>query len=184
MAILTHLPGIEVTINVNGRALSEHRERQLIDPPETISRYVEVQSEQHFEVHIRTSPGAVRAAGHKFFVHVDGNKTDWGLVEPRHCISGPKISISAGTHRREGLTRPYKFNVFTTDDDGSKERTKHTTQLGTIEVRIHTVSTVERLPAAPHPAARERTFAPGVPSPHEPLAEKAVKFQELSHTVG
>lgn len=152
MAILKDLPRVEVTIHVNGKPLEEHQDRHLSEAPETISRYIEIQSGQTFEVHITTRPGAIRGAGHKYVVDVDGNKVDWGLVEPRHCIGSPKLSISKGTRRKDGMFRPYIFNNFTTgtssiitirncaadankntDDEGSKDQTSQTRNLGTID---------------------------------------------------
>ncbi|KAF2160293.1 hypothetical protein M409DRAFT_29148 [Zasmidium cellare ATCC 36951] len=185
MAILNDLPRVEVTIRVNGQTLEEHRDRHLSEAPETISRYIEIQSGQTFEVHIKTNPGAIRGAGHKYVIDVDGNKVDWGLVEPRHCVGSPKVSISKGTRRKDGMFRPYKFNLFTTDDEGSKAQTSQTRNLGTIDVCIYQLSTVTKLPETPDPAARKRSTSSLIlPAPLEPLSEKAVKLQELSHTVG
>lgn len=63
MAILKTLPGVEVTIRVKGKALQEYGDKMLDDDFDTVSRYIEAQSGQTFEIKIVTKPGRTRAAG-------------------------------------------------------------------------------------------------------------------------
>ncbi|SMR64002.1 unnamed protein product [Zymoseptoria tritici ST99CH_3D1] len=73
MAILDSFPQVEVTIEVNGLPLQEHRESDLIvDPPRRTLRYVEASNDDIFEIVLTVKKGTVfRGDCIAFDVHVD-----------------------------------------------------------------------------------------------------------------
>ncbi|EGP82882.1 uncharacterized protein MYCGRDRAFT_96992 [Zymoseptoria tritici IPO323] len=75
MAILDSFPQVEVTIEVNGQPLQEHRESDLIvDPPRRTLRYVEASNDDIFEIVLTVKKGTVfRGDCIAFDVHVDGD---------------------------------------------------------------------------------------------------------------
>lgn len=66
----------------------------------------------------------------------------------------------------------------TDDVDGIKKQNETTKKLGLIEVKVFHVSEYTKTETFRNSSRREGSV------PLDPISDKAVKFQELSHTVG
>lgn len=114
MAILTSLPGVEVTITVSNSALHELEDYGSRASPDSVSRYLEVQSDGIFEIKIATSLGALRGAGLDYEIFVDGNRADGFFIAPCHCADGGHEWVSKGWRLGNGHIRQYKLRAFET----------------------------------------------------------------------
>lgn len=111
MAILASVPGVAVTIIGNGETVREYPDGQLTNTLNAVSRYIEVQTGQSFEVCIDTKPEAVHSVvGFQYRVLTDGNTADSVVVQSNNT----KRWTSKGWFLNNGFYRPYVFNKFET----------------------------------------------------------------------
>lgn len=80
MAILKRLPGVEVTITVDNEPLQEYEPKKETDPYDSVTRYVQTQPDQNFEIKIVTNQGSTRGAGLKYEITIDANIADANVV--------------------------------------------------------------------------------------------------------
>ncbi|CAD0109022.1 unnamed protein product, partial [Aureobasidium uvarum] len=176
MAILNGLPGIEITVVVDGKDLHEYQDSDMDDEADTVTRYVEAVDGANFAIKIKAT-GDNRFKGDylSFMVEVDGSWIDEPLISAAHVREGRSTRIVDGVYVRSGYSRTLKFSTLTTvlEHDSrllpDLERVKN---LGKIKV---TVTHQTRIGQSTKPY--------GQPSDNgNVVSEKSIKGQAMSHT--
>ena len=81
MAVIKYVPGIEVTVTVNGNDLKEYVAPEIKDKRNAVTRYVEVTSDSDFEISCFVKHGRkMKADFLSFGVTVDGQWITGKLV--------------------------------------------------------------------------------------------------------
>lgn len=113
MAVIDKLPGIEVTVICDGRALQEYdceeHELQPTSSKKTVTKYIESQSDKEFK--IRVHMGRVLSPNIQYEVHVDGKYTT-GFITSTSRITGNLNS--GGDEGATALTLSSGFNHLIT----------------------------------------------------------------------
>ncbi|KAK4904778.1 hypothetical protein LTR49_025828 [Elasticomyces elasticus] len=122
MVAIDHLPGVDIIVVVNGRALTEYEydDGGELDLTRTVQRYIEVKSGDIFEIHIVAQAG-FRSGGDAvaFRINVDGaGVIDAALLENGTCRTKTFTSISRGCPRGAASVLRYKFAELETVVDG------------------------------------------------------------------
>ncbi|KAF2160294.1 hypothetical protein M409DRAFT_29149 [Zasmidium cellare ATCC 36951] len=129
MAILKSLHGVEVTITVDNEPLQEYEPKEGTDPYDTVTRYVQTQPDQNFEIKIVTNQGSTRGAGLKYEVMIDANIADSTVVLSEQCAHDSMI---------------WRFRESQLEEDEYwKEPHEVLKNLGLIEVRVYHLSNIE-----------------------------------------
>lgn len=76
MAVINSCPGLEVKVVSNESALPEYADSQATDPHNTITTYVEVNSDGAFQVHFQFTDGYSCRYGVRVELRLDGHKVD------------------------------------------------------------------------------------------------------------
>jgi hypothetical protein len=82
MAVLAGVSGLEVEILVNGQPLQEYEDHSAEVPAHTTERYVEAQSDAHFEIHYTFKAPFPADRPISMIVTIDGHDVDEPLIRP------------------------------------------------------------------------------------------------------
>ena len=74
MAILGNAPGLEVTVVSNNRTLHEYPDPQVNDPENTTTKYLEVEADGAFQIHLQVKNARRNTHGIRVEVCLDGQK--------------------------------------------------------------------------------------------------------------
>jgi hypothetical protein len=108
MAIIDDHPGLSVEILIDKQALREYRDATAEDPPNAITKYAEVHTNNAFEVKTSFLENSAATYGVHVEVRLDGNKVSSYLVrlkdlkkEGGHLTSGVKSKIGNRWHKSD-----------------------------------------------------------------------------------
>ncbi|KAG9550739.1 hypothetical protein KCU71_g14049, partial [Aureobasidium melanogenum] len=83
MAVLDGLPGVEVTVIVDGEDLHEYWDADMEDEEDTVTKYIEAVDGAHFAVKIKVTEDATfKGDTLAFKIKVDGSMIRQPLIEP------------------------------------------------------------------------------------------------------
>jgi hypothetical protein len=112
MAILPSVPGLEIQVVVNDDALHEYEDHTARVSKGTVERYVEAQSNVHFEVRYAFRPPFPADRAVSMIVTIDGEDMDEPLIRPfelfdteGHVSCGP-----VGEMNGQWVVRKYRFS--------------------------------------------------------------------------
>ncbi|THZ28569.1 hypothetical protein D6C91_01865 [Aureobasidium pullulans] len=175
MAILDSLPGVGITVVVDGEDLHEYQDTHKNDGEETVTSYIEATSGANFAIRIKISKDTIYKGDRlDFGVTIDGEYVD-GLSMTKGCLD--EIILIEGMPVSQGHLKKMKFSELKTvaeeysASSGNDERVK---TLGSICVTVkhrNTTSFVPRIFAKP--AETEKIFS-----------EKDIKGEAMTHSFG
>ncbi|KAI1494819.1 hypothetical protein F5X96DRAFT_615538 [Biscogniauxia mediterranea] len=190
MAILEEIPGIEVTVQVNGRNAIEYddphasEQESAADSP-TSCRYIESIDDAEFSVSVVATSRYTWRHHHAFraTLYADGQRV--GKKVMKESSSDNRITIEGRHHfdmkKQQWYLQHFKFAAISTVDDSNQDRVQRdkelAARLGIIEVRLRRVRVLGRLPVSSH---HSRGCQPQ--AKHE-LSEKSLKGKAISHGV-
>lgn len=140
MAVLDTVPGVSVTVNVDGEPLQEYPDCEDDGEPEVNTCFVEATTGKEFEVLFRFEKG-IEADSSAFEVRimVDGTETDSTLVDAKRArVHGEHFQSTGRQISRTELAK-YRFAPLETISDGcqmSDSNEKLDKDLGTIQVKM------------------------------------------------
>ncbi|PIA93241.1 hypothetical protein CB0940_04530 [Cercospora beticola] len=111
MAVIDELPGVSISIQINGQALPEYRDDDIEDPERTISYMIEAMPNQIFEIHALASQQSC-FAGSSLAVqfYVDGKYVDGALIDASDWSAKSGASArSRGKYVSSNMLRRYQF---------------------------------------------------------------------------
>lgn len=110
MAISDLLPGLTVSIQINGRELPEYRDEDIQDPERTTSYLIEAVADSIFEIHARANPQAI-FAGSSLAIqfYVDGKYVDGTLIDAEDVSETGDSAKSQGRYVSSDMLRKYQF---------------------------------------------------------------------------
>lgn len=112
MAISDALPGVKIEVIVNGAALKEHEDHELVEDRRTTTRYIEAVSGQVFAVAIKLLPSfEFKGDCVAFPIFADGT---W--VQAPHLYKGKSKTtyLSEGRDVGGGMVRECRFAALET----------------------------------------------------------------------
>ncbi|TIA03376.1 hypothetical protein D6C82_01908 [Aureobasidium pullulans] len=173
MAILDSLPGVEITVVVDGEDLHEYQDTHKKDGEDTVTSYIEATSGANFAIRIKISKDIIYKGDRlDFGVTIDGEYVH-GSSMTKECLE--KIILIEGMPVSQGHLKKMKFSELKTvaeeysASSGNDERVK---TLGSICVTVkhrNTTSFVPRIFAKP--AETEKIFS-----------EKDIKGEAMTHS--
>ncbi|KAI1640149.1 hypothetical protein F4809DRAFT_591663 [Biscogniauxia mediterranea] len=190
MAILEEIPGIEVTVQVNGRNAIEYddphasEQESAADSP-TSCKYIESIDDAEFSVSVVATGRYTWRHHHALLatLYADGQRVRGKVMEV--SSSDNRITIEGRRHfdmkKQQWYLQRFKFAAISTVDDSKQDRVQRdkelAARLGIIEVRLRRVRVLGRLPVSSH-------HSPGCqPQAKHELSEKSLKGKAISHGV-
>ncbi|OTB08527.1 hypothetical protein M426DRAFT_317152 [Hypoxylon sp. CI-4A] len=190
MAVLDHVPGIEVTVQVNGRTATEYDPPDIPDDEEEAiaTKYIECIDGANFSIDTRVTwdyDWGYRNHMLKFRYYVDGAYTRGKVIDTSKIRNGVASSLSDGrrsycprTH--QWVHQRYQFSAINTVDDATKERIEHDMEtakdLGCIEVRV--TRTIYLGKSSSRPSKHKRN---PIENSDLEISEKSLKGKATSH---
>ncbi|SMQ55670.1 unnamed protein product [Zymoseptoria tritici ST99CH_3D7] len=178
MAILDSFPQVEVTIEVNGQPLQEHRESDLIvDPPHRTLRYVEASNDDAFEIVLTVKKGTVfRGDCIAFDVHVDGDYIGGPIFWKGSCDDEDNSQVEDGRIGPRNTVQKFRFSGL---DISDADRTlpkedERLVGIGTILVTFQDCRQVREVKETLRSKKKRKLGT---------VSEKAVKGRALSHSI-
>ncbi|KAI5269936.1 hypothetical protein E4T47_06591 [Aureobasidium subglaciale] len=195
MAILDTLPGLEVSVVVNGQDLHEYQDSHARDVEDTVTKYIEVVSDAYFAIKVTTAR-KLKMPGNNLYVRVtiDGIRVDGiDLSRMDNNRSGPYMIDSTVAGNSVGKLKFSKLNIVEEKGVGLSQDRDKVQKLGCIEVvAIHENKTKTkskrkvRLPAQVEDSegnTNEDDENNGDDEDNEKtVSEKDVKGQGVTHT--
>jgi hypothetical protein len=115
MAVTEALPGVEVTIEINGQALPELTDTDLEVEPKTMTRYVEAQSDTEFAVRIKVNPNTIfKSDCLRARISVDGTWADSPIFLKEDLGNSYFNRLKQGMSLPGGNMRPFRFSALET----------------------------------------------------------------------
>lgn len=116
MAVLDELPGVEVSIEVDGEPLKEYEDADREQAAETVVRYVEATSEAAFKIKFAVKNEAKTFLGDRlaFRVYIDGNFADAPRLKRPGSYGAHKTKYSLGFRKSDNESWSYEFNRLET----------------------------------------------------------------------
>ncbi|KXT00142.1 hypothetical protein AC578_3286 [Pseudocercospora eumusae] len=181
MAITKALPGVVVSVLVNGAALQEYADSEVEDDARTVTRYVEATSGQTFAISCET-PSNFEFAGNciSYNIHMDGKRVDSHLVLAKNVHPNGSLGVRKGITLDKDTMRKFCFAKLRTSEGEMHNAPPAASiqNLGSITVEVHhrrmTGRKLKRSWA--HPEGRATSL--------DVVPEKALKGQAVSHSVG
>ncbi|THW64471.1 hypothetical protein D6D19_09493 [Aureobasidium pullulans] len=176
MAILDSLPGVEITVVVDGEDLHEYQDTDMEDEEDTITKYVEAVTDATFAIKIKGSKRVTyKGDCLSFHVSVDGSSIEWPMIFSEATKVEDHIRIVEGVYVRDGYLRKPKFNALETVTEhgfGLPEDLARAESLGSIRVVVtHAVRT--SIIDSVHIEPEDDT---GI------ISEKAIKGKAMTHS--
>lgn len=114
MAVLNSCPGVEVKILSNKKDLKEYADTKANDPPNSTTRYIEVELDGAFEVHLQFTDQYSDRYGVRVDVKLDGHKVAGRLYRASrvknaagHTLAGAQKKIRGRWHISN-----FRFSLF------------------------------------------------------------------------
>ncbi|KAL2032885.1 hypothetical protein VTO58DRAFT_106057 [Aureobasidium pullulans] len=175
MAILDSLPGVEITVVVDGEDLHEYQDADMEDEENTVTKYVEAVTGANFTIKIMV-PKKFGFEGTclSFHVLVDGAEAEHPLIQPRHVRRAPKVRSVEGARVSNTHIRKFRFTELETVNDhgfGLPKDLERVKELGYIRVEVFhkTVKNISKR------VCKELQKDEGF------ISEKAIKGKAISH---
>lgn len=114
MAVIEALPGVEVTIEVDGQPLHEYidADSDEAEDSRTVTRYVEAQNDQVFRIACTVTPRFEFAGDLVGFPsRVDGQEFHSKVIEKRHVLESSKTVYRQGHKPTPELLKKFIFNA-------------------------------------------------------------------------
>lgn len=112
MAILDSLPGVEITVVVDGEDLHEYQDTHKNDGEDTVTSYIEATSGANFAIRIKISKDTIYKGDRlDFGVTIDGEYVD-GLSMTKGCLD--EIILIEGMPVSQGHLKKMKFSELKT----------------------------------------------------------------------
>lgn len=117
MAVLDSLPGVEVTVVVDGKDLHEYRDADMEDDENTVTKYIEAVDDANFAINIKATKDA-RFEGTclAFKVLVDELVVRRPLIDSAHVRRRNYVRIVDGVQTKAEHSRKLKFNALETGE--------------------------------------------------------------------
>ncbi|KAH0159986.1 hypothetical protein KCU67_g6903, partial [Aureobasidium melanogenum] len=176
MAVLDGLPGVEVTVVVDGQDLHEYQDADMEDDEDTVTKYIEAVDNANFAIKIKVSED-VEFKGDclSFDISVDGVHIDRPLVSGP--ISQEVLRVADGVRVGSEHIRKLKFNALEIVDKhgfGLPKDLDRVKDLGKIKIRVT------------HQNKIRQTFNKIYSQPdrgsEEFISEKAIKGHAVTHS--
>ncbi|KEQ87734.1 hypothetical protein M438DRAFT_342867 [Aureobasidium pullulans EXF-150] len=178
MAILDSLPGVKVTVVVDGEDLHEYQDTDMEDEENTVTKYVEAVTGANFAIKFKGSRELEYKGEYlSLEVLVDGLCIDRPLIGRERTRKGSYTYLSEGLTVRAGYMRRLRFNTLETVTEhgfglpADLERVKN---MGKIEVRLTHENKVKRTEAVYNKVVDNEGI----------ISEKAIKGQAMTHSLG
>lgn len=115
MAVSDEIPGLEVTITVNGKPLKEYEDTTLREEERTVTRYIEAVSGQEFKVCFKVRNGA-HFAGNLLAckISMDGNFVVTPILRKVSSRHGDHVRTIDGQEQAEGMMKKFFFSAIET----------------------------------------------------------------------
>ncbi|KAH0006756.1 hypothetical protein KCU78_g12139, partial [Aureobasidium melanogenum] len=158
MAVLDGLPGVEVTVVVDGKDLHEYQDADMEDDEGTITKYIEAVDNANFAIRIKVTKDAT--------FHV--STTDVSAGSDVFAVDGVQI----GARR----LRKLKFNTLETVTEhgyGLPRDLERVKDLGKIQIEVNHETMIEQIPVI---YRKPDTGSEGF------ISEKAIKGQAMTHS--
>ncbi|KAG9683845.1 hypothetical protein KCU95_g18025, partial [Aureobasidium melanogenum] len=178
MAVLDGLPGVEITVVVDGEDLHEYQDADTEDDEDTVTKYIEAVDNANFAVKIKVTKDA-KFKGNRlaFEVLVDGTRISRPLIGPRRRQVSTHVQMVRGIQVGDRHVRKLRFDALETVTEhglGLPEDLQRVKNLGKIQVRVTHKNLVGK--------KTSRTYS----KPDEPsegfVSEEAVKGQAVTHS--
>lgn len=115
MAVIEALPGVEVTIEVDGQPLREYSDADSdeAENPRTVIRYVEDQNDQVFRIACTVTP-RFKFEGDLvcFPSRVDGQEFHSKVIKERHVLESSKTVYREGYRPTQESLKRFTFNAI------------------------------------------------------------------------
>ncbi|TIA62545.1 hypothetical protein D6C77_02681 [Aureobasidium pullulans] len=196
MAILDSLPGVEITVVVDGEDLHEYQDTDMEDEENTVTKYVEAVTDANFAIKIKGSQ-ELQYKGDclSLDVLVDGLRIQRPLIGREATRNGGYTRLVEGLKVNAGYMRRLRFNTLETGTwtHTSQQRAKSNSFILVTEhgfglpedlERVKTMGKIEvRLVHKIWDKPTERTYK-DVANDIGIISEKAIKGQAVTHSLG
>ncbi|THX82003.1 hypothetical protein D6D04_03752 [Aureobasidium pullulans] len=177
MAILDSLPGIEITVVVDGEDLHEYQDTDMEDEENTVTKYVEAVTDANFAIKIKGSRELEYKGEYlSLKVLVDGLCIEKPLIGRERTRKGSYTRLVEGLNVRAGYMRKLRFNTLETVTEhgfGLPEDLERVKNMGKIEVRLTHENKVKRAEAVYNKVVDNEGI----------ISEKAIKGQAMTHSL-
>ena len=113
MAIINDLPGVEVTVTVHDYDLQEYHDGDVEDEERTVTKYIQAQEGQLFEVRIKVPKGfTFEGDCLAFTIFVDGNWVVEPLVDAELCALCDSLDRIKGVEEPNNYIRRFCFRAI------------------------------------------------------------------------
>ncbi|THY50640.1 hypothetical protein D6C97_06964 [Aureobasidium pullulans] len=178
MAILDSLPGVEITVVVDGEDLHEYQDTDMEDEENTVTKYVEAVTDANFAIKIKGSQELeYKGDCLSLDVLVDGLRIERPLIGRERTRKGSYTRLVEGLNVRAGYMRKLRFNTLETVTEhgfGLPEDLERVKNMGKIEVRLTHENKVKRTEAVYNKVVDNEGI----------ISEKAIKGQAMTHSSG
>lgn len=124
MAVLDGLPGVEVTIVVDGADLHEYQDTDTVDDRNPVTKYIEAVDNTNFAIKIKVTKDATfEGDALVFYTKVDGTCIFNPVIQPIHVQAGAHTKIVEGVEVGHHRIRKLKFNALETGEWSCHYRT-------------------------------------------------------------
>ncbi|KAG9517387.1 hypothetical protein KCV07_g6167, partial [Aureobasidium melanogenum] len=177
MAVLDGLPGIEVTVVVDGKDLHEYQDAGMEDDEDTVTKYIEAVDNANFAIKIKVTKDAEFKGNRlSFKVLVDGSLISRPLVGPLRRRTPTGVRMVNGIQVGDRHIRKLKFDALESVTEhglGLPEDLQRVKNLGKIEVQVTHKNTIRRT---------SKTYGKPGDNSDGFISEKAVKGQAVTHS--
>ncbi|KAG9199641.1 hypothetical protein G6514_008302 [Epicoccum nigrum] len=145
MAILDSCPGLEVKLVSNDKAFNEYRDSRAEDANNTITHYVEVESDGTFQINLQVTDAYKSKHGIGFDIRLDGQKVDHRLIRLEDLQKPGGHVFSGASHKMNGkwFVSDYKFSQFVLDFNSHTQLDGETTER--LRDELHGISEFDRI---------------------------------------
>ncbi|KAG9653192.1 hypothetical protein KCU95_g13375, partial [Aureobasidium melanogenum] len=178
MAVLNGLPGVEVTVVVDGEDLREYQDPNMEDGEDAITKHIAVVDGANFAMKIKVTEDALFEGNTLAFnVKVDGSEVSEPIIEPTDVEEHSYVQLVEGVDVGPQRIRRLRFSALETvneqnsappeDDDRLKD-------LGKIEIRVSHRNVIKNV--------RASYYEPETGNENAAVTEEAIKGQGLTHS--
>lgn len=115
MAVLDGLPGVEITVVVDGKDLHEYQDADMEDDEDTVTKYIEAVDNANFAIKIKVAKGATFKGNRlSFKVLVDGARISRPLMGPLRRQKPTHVHMVRGIQVGPRHIRKLKFDALET----------------------------------------------------------------------
>ncbi|KAH0153042.1 hypothetical protein KCU67_g9631, partial [Aureobasidium melanogenum] len=177
MAVLDGLPGVEVTVVVDGKDLHEYQDADMEDDEGTITKYIEAVDNANFAIRIKVTKDATFHGNClSFRVMVEGLTVRRPMVSTTDVSAGSDVFAVDGVQIGARRLRKLKFNTLETVTEhgyGLPRDLERVKDLGKIQIEVNHETMIEQIPVI---YRKPDTGSEGF------ISEKAIKGQAMTHS--